>query len=287
MRFWVEVFTRYSQSDVVIHDRRHPARVYDVVRDADRDPELLDRRVAAVVARLAAEHPSALGREHLHLQRGLREAFALSLAGERYYRRIVRAALEAEGLPASLSALPLIESSYRPGARSAAGAVGLWQFTAGTARRYLRIAADVDERCDPVRASAAAARHLRELREALPSWPLALTAYNHGLAGVERGRAALGSDDVVTLVRRYRGPRFGFESRNYYAKFLAARQVVADVGTYFPDLQPGRVLEYRVKRGDTLFGVARRHGVSVPSLRNVNGLRGARILPGQRLLIHL
>jgi membrane-bound lytic murein transglycosylase D len=229
--------------------------------------------------------PAGAGR--LGVQRGMREAFADALVAKRLYHGIVLEALAAEGLPRGLAALPLVESSYHPGATSPAGAAGLWQLMPETGGRYLRVRGGEDERHDPVRASRAAARHLRELREALPSWPLALTAYNRGLAGVERVRRAAGSDDLGALVARYRGPGFGFSARNFYAKFLAARHVAQHRERYFPELAPARMLEYRVKRGDTLAAVARRHGVSAASLRVTNGLRSASLQPGQRILIRL
>jgi membrane-bound lytic murein transglycosylase D len=84
-------------------------------------------------------------------QRGLREAFAQALAAERLYRPIVERALAREGLPRELAALPLVESSYHPGAVSKAGAVGLWQLMPAVARRYLRVGGAGDERRDPVR----------------------------------------------------------------------------------------------------------------------------------------
>jgi membrane-bound lytic murein transglycosylase D len=220
-------------------------------------------------------------------QRGLRESFAQALVSQRLYRPVVEAALRSEGLPTALAALPLVESSYHPWATSPAGAVGLWQMTEDTAGQYLRISAKADERRDPKRASAAAARHLHLLRTRLPSWPLALTAYNNGLRGTQKARAAVGTDDLAVLVARYRGPGFGFASRNYYAKFLAALQVSGEIGRYFPELAPRRMVEYRVKRGDTLYGVARRHGVSAISLQVTNGLRSAALQPGQRILIRL
>jgi membrane-bound lytic murein transglycosylase D len=121
----------------------------------------------------------------------------------------------------------------------------------------------------------------------LPSWPLALTAYNHGLGGVQRARASVASDDLGVLVTRYEGPGFGFASRNFYAEFLAALHVSRNVDTYFPELGRTRVLEVKVKRGDTIAALARRHGVSAASLLSTNGLRSADLQPGQRLLIRL
>jgi membrane-bound lytic murein transglycosylase D len=297
-RFWIDVFTRYSQRDYIIHDRIEPGHVYDVVTTTGAgDEELVAARVRAVVDRLALtdlsgldlsspQVPAVAPADRVRVQRGMREVFGAGLTEQRRFHHIVERALEREGLPIELSVLPLVESSYNPEAVSRAGATGMWQFTATTARRYLRIHGRVDERLDPVRSSHAAARHLRELREALPSWPLALTAYNHGLTGVERARRIVGSDDLGLLVSEYRGPGFGFASRNFYAEFLAARHVVEHVATYFPEQAPNRLIEYRVKRGDTIYALARRHGVTVPNLLALNGRR-SKIQPGQVLLIRL
>jgi membrane-bound lytic murein transglycosylase D len=48
-----------------------------------------------------------------------------------------------------------------------------------------------------------------------------------------------------------------------------------------------RLLHHRVRRGDTLYGIARRHGISLATLRAVNQVRGSRIHPGQNLLVPL
>jgi len=306
VRFWVDMFSRYGSEDYVIHDRQDLGRVYEVVHvDDPSDLARVDERLRAIAERITLRSmwrldvaPHALlpvagtapvnpGLGRLRVQRGLREAFAQGLAAERLYHPLVTQTLADEGVPAALAALPLIESSYHPGAESSAGAVGLWQLTADTARRYLRVGGADDERRDPARATVAAAQHLRELREALPNWPLAITAYNHGLPGVMRARREVGSDDLGVLVHRYHGPSFGFASRNYYAEFLAAREIVQHVGRYFPQLRPGNVIEYRVKEGDCLSTVAQRHGVTIPQLRQTNGLVSAQLQPGQRLLIRL
>ncbi len=303
VQFWVEVFTRYTTADVIIHDRIEPGVVYQVARVGEGAD--VESHVHAVADRLELTSllrpagglllaPDAVrraadpvGEARLRVQRGLRDVFAQALVAKRLYRPIVEQALAREGLPEELSALPLVESSYHPGARSPAGAVGLWQLTRETGQRYLRVDGQVDERRDPARASQAAARHLRALRAALPGWPLALTAYNRGLAGCEQARRAVGSDDLGVVVTRYRGPGFGFAARNFYAQFLAALHVARNADRYFPELAPARMVEYRVKRGDTLYAVARRHGVSLAALRAGNGLRSAALQPGQRILIRL
>jgi membrane-bound lytic murein transglycosylase D len=300
VRLWAATFTQYGRGDVVIHDRVQLGLVYDVIRDvvSPDDPRLQAGIQSAVsrIERSAQQEAFALLQvggtaleplARIRTHRGMREAFAQGLTAERLFRPAVRHALEAEGLPLDLAALPLVESSYHPGSVSGAGAVGLWQLTADVADRYLRIDGKVDERRDPARSSLAAAAHLRELFDQFKSWPLALTAYNHGPTGVERARAAVGSDDLGEIVRRYQGPGFGFASRNFYAEFLAARHVLRHAADYFPDIRPGRLVTYKVKRGDTLERVAKRHGVSIPSLRAANGIRATLIKPGQMLLVRL
>jgi len=285
---------------VVIHDRVQLGLVYDVVRDvASSDDPRVQAAIGAAVARLeraSAPGPLALFQTRapaleplarIRTIRGQRESFEQGLTAERLFRPTVRRALAAEGLPLDLAALPLIESAYHPGMVSSAGAMGLWQLTADVADRWIRIDGKVDERRDPGRASVAAAAYLKDLHAQFGSWPLALTAYNHGPTGIGRARVAVGSDDLGKIVASYDGPGFGFASRNFYASFLAARHVLKHAADYFPSIKPGRVVTYTVKRGDTLELVAKRHGVSIPSLRVANGIRAASIRPGQMLLVRL
>jgi membrane-bound lytic murein transglycosylase D len=301
VRFWLDTFTRWDHDDVVIHDRVEPGMVYDVVHGvADDDDPRVRARVSAVVEWLQLTTQRAARRlfflppsaavdpvTRVRTQRGARDSIAQGIVAERLFHGVVRRALADEGLPPELAALPLVESSYHPGLTSSARAVGLWQLTTDVADRWLRIDGKVDERRDPARASSAAASYLHELYDAFKSWPLALTAYNHGPTGVQRAREGLGTDDLGEIVRRWDGPGFGFASRSFYAEFLAARQVLRGAATYFPDLAAGRMVTYKVKRGDTLERVARQHGVTIPSLRVTNGIRSAMIRPGQVLLVRL
>ena len=183
-----------------------------------------------------------------------------------------------------LAYLPHVESSFNPNAVSGAGAVGLWQLTRPTARKYLTVHGGRDERYDPVRSTEAAAHHLKHAHAVLGNWPLAVTAYNHGVPGVRRAQARAG-DNLDDLLRGYSSAAFGFASKNFYAEFLAAVHVAAHVEEYFPELELKPYLEYRVRRGDSLWTIARRHRVSVRTLMAVNSLHGTTIREGQRLII--
>ena len=108
------------------------------------------------------------------------------------YEPMIRRVFEAEGLPGDLGYLALIESGYSNDAVSRSYAVGMWQFMKGTGRGYgLRIDSWVDERRDPVKATDAAARHLRHLRDRFGSLYLAAAAYNAGAGKVSRGLGKL------------------------------------------------------------------------------------------------
>jgi membrane-bound lytic murein transglycosylase D len=113
-----------------------------------------------------------------------------------------------------------------------------------TGRRFLNIDASRDERLNPLKASRAAARFLRENFQVLGSWPVAITAYNHGQAGMHR--ATLAHGDLPGILAEYQGKSFGFASRNFYAEFLAAYDVEKNWRKHFGDIQRKTPLEFDV-----------------------------------------
>jgi membrane-bound lytic murein transglycosylase D len=141
--------------------------------------------------------------------------------------------------------LPHVESSFNPAAYSKVGAAGLWQFMRSTGRRYLHIDNTVDDRLDPFRSTQAAAQLLAYNYHLLGTWPLALTAYNHGAEGVRRAKETLGTDDIVTIVRNYKGRTFGFASRNFYVSFLAALEIDHNPEKYFGNIEPNHEVKFQ------------------------------------------
>jgi membrane-bound lytic murein transglycosylase D len=129
----------------------------------------------------------------------------------------------------------MTESLFNPKARSRAGAYGAWQFLQGTGKEYLHINRIVDERRDPIVSTDAAARMLRKNLRMLRRWPLALTGYNYGPNGMLRAAKETGTYDLTKILQRWKSKRFKFASRNYYASFLAALEVMTRRARYFPD----------------------------------------------------
>lgn len=136
-----------------------------------------------------------------YFQGPARSRLAVFLARGARYEGMIRRRFEAEGLPGDLGYLALIESGYSNDAVSRAYAVGMWQFMRGTGRGYgLRVDTWVDERRDPVKATDAAARHLRDLRERFGSFYLAAAAYNAGAGKVSRSLGKLEWDTTAQSV---------------------------------------------------------------------------------------
>jgi membrane-bound lytic murein transglycosylase D len=182
-----------------------------------------------------AEFRAAAGR--LRFQLGQSDRFRAGLVRAGAWKPYIYEILDKEGLPRELASLPHVESSFDPTAYSKVGAAGLWQFTRSTGVRYMRIDHIVDERRDPFLATKAAARLLADNYSVVETWPLALTAYNHGLAGMRRAADTLRTTDIETVIARYQSRSFGFASRNFYAAFLAALSIDQDPERYFEHLR--------------------------------------------------
>src|SRR5262245_6665416 len=219
-------------------------RIYDLFRN---DPDPYRFYNAAEDGRVRA-------------QKGIRERFANGFRTSRRYLPEMERIFRDEGLPVELTRLPLIESCFDVEAYSKVGAAGIWQFMPATGRLYMEVNGSVDERRDPIASTRAAARYLSRSYERLGNWPLAITSYNHGPNGMSRAIGDTGSDDIVTIIRYYGGPGFGFSSRNFYAEFLAALEIEKSSETYFgrlPQEAPPATRTVMLDRSIDIFAAAR------------------------------
>ncbi len=155
------------------------------------------------------------GVERAFLQRGLRNASV--------YLPAVKDLVRKKNLPEELAYLPLIESAYSARAFSRAGASGLWQFMASTARLYnLRVDFWVDERRDPFKSTDKALHHLQDLYRYFDDWELALAAYNAGQGAVKNAVRRGNSRDYWELCEKRLLKR---ETREYVPRFIAAAYI--------------------------------------------------------------
>jgi len=266
VQFWRRVYTEISTNQGFVHDDQRLDIVYatvpmnpDVSRRRPSRAEQAASRYAQILTTLAGGKRSNLSKEEarvlalwgegvdnatlraasqrVRIQRGQADKFREGLIRSGAWEGYIEKTLAAAGVPAELVALPHVESSFNPMARSHVGAAGLWQFMASTGRRYMQIDNVVDERLDPYRSSDAAALLMRQNFEVTNSWPLAITAYNHGAGGMRRAIARVGSDAIDRVIREYKSRSFGFASRNFYVAFLAAHDIRSEAESYFGVLE--------------------------------------------------
>jgi len=192
------------------------------------------------------------------------------------YFPMIERIFEEEGVPDELKYLALGESSLNPTARSKAGAVGMWQFMAATARgEGLRVDSWVDERRDPEKATRAAARHLKALHTSYSGrWHLALAGYNCSYRCITRAVQKAGGsiDNPPTYWDIY--PNLPRETREFVPRYIAAALIVSNPGYYgIPVEDLGQELAYDTVYIDGMLSLedaARFAGTDVPSIKNLN-----------------
>lgn len=284
VNFWKSIYTEYTSRQAVLHDSEYPELVYGVVDlpSEDRPGESARKRQRRlnrflkgekdkIVGQLKQLHqlqatPTAIpdtlfplfkkfeaipGRDRfvtaidrLRAQSGQRDRIVQGFVyGGRYFSQMMEI-FEKRGVPKELTRLPLVESAFNLAARSKVGASGVWQFMRSTGEKFMRIDKAVDERNDPITAAWAAADLLRQNYEALGSWPLAITAYNHGREGMARAVRELETTNLAEIIRRYKVRNFGFASSNFYAEFLAILDVERDYRRHFGKLMTDAPIAY-------------------------------------------
>ena len=267
VQFWIRIYSEVSTNGGFIHDARNLGVVYEKIqfapnaspKERQKQVESLRDKYTAALRRIASTsseltpddqrirdmwgpegNPARLllAIEDIRFQLGQSDRFREGLVRSGAWASHIAEVFANQGLPAELAVLPHVESSFNPAAYSKVGAAGLWQFMRSTGRRYMRIDNSIDDRMDPFRSTEAAAQLLAYNYRVLGTWPLALTAYNHGAAGMRRAKDAVGSDDIEKIVRNYKSPSFGFASRNFYVSFLAALEIDRNPDKYFGNLEP-------------------------------------------------
>ena len=263
IQFWTRIYTEVDGRQGLLHDTRDLGVVYEQVEvPRSASPKTRERlieghkekyrgilrklgrgqrsKLSSDEARVLALFPTGVQNETLRsasrrirFQLGQADRFRAGLIRSGAYEDHIQSTLAEMGLPAEIAALPHVESSYTPQAYSRIGAAGLWQFTRSTGRRFMRVDHVVDERLDPYLATVAAARLLEQNHRVTGSWPLAITAYNHGASGMRRAVRKLGTRDIERIVREYRGRTFGFASRNFYVEFIAASRIASSPEQHF------------------------------------------------------
>lgn len=295
VNFWLKVYTEINTRNGFLHDARDLSVIYETVaynqraisnaRNRIRDDLRVlgggkrsdltagQQEILALFSEGVSDQTLRNAASNIRFQLGQSDRFLGGLRRSGAYREHIRQVIEEKGLPQELGILPHVESSFNPGAVSSASAAGMWQFGRATGQRFMRIDHIVDERMDPYIATNAAMSLLEYNYSILGTWPLALTAYNHGAGGMRRAVRETGTTDIETIIANYRGRLFGFASRNFYAQFLAVLQIENDLDRYFSGYTFDSAPEFREVRVDGFVDaqvLADAVGVSMNQLQSDN-----------------
>ena len=209
-----------------------------------------------------------------YFQTRVPKRFRIWLSRSGRYLPMMRAILKEHGLPEDLVYLALIESGFSCQAYSRAHAVGPWQFIRGTGKRYgLTINYWVDERRDPVKATHAAAKYLKDLHEEFGSWYLAAAAYNAGEGKIRRALKRYKADNFwsISQGRRY---YLKSETRQYVPKMIAAAIIAKEPDKYgFTDIKYEEPMVFdvvKVHPGTSLGVAAKLAGIKSRELNDLN-----------------
>lgn len=323
VEFWKKIYAEYSEREIIIHDSEDLTIIYEVIhldslfhgiqvserlqwKKIEKIKDEYKNRLLKLANKIKNLNPHELDEKdkkllqlfgdkidkvrlyraahNIRAQMGLKERFLEGLIRSGLYLDRMRQIFIANGLPEELLILPHVESSFNYQAYSKMGAAGIWQFTRHTGRLFLKINYLVDERLDPIKATEAAAILLRKNYEELGSWPLAITAYNHGLYGMKRAVKKYGRD-LGKIAKYYRSRSFGFASRNFYAEFLAALEVVKNYNKHFgevPFLQPKKFVEIKLPRPIRVKTLLKKLNLSLEQFAELNPALRPPVLQSRR-----
>jgi membrane-bound lytic murein transglycosylase D len=314
--FWEKVYSKYTTNQGIIHDDRNLDIIYEIIELEDpthggsekrnqKKTKWTKNKYKAILSILANGKAPASEEEKkvfsLFGERATQKVFRKAINGIRFqmgqkdrfrqgiihsgaYIEEIKTIFRSHDLPEDLAYLPHVESSFNYKAYSKFGAAGIWQFTHSTGKKYMTIDYAQDDRRDPIRASHAAAAHLKENYQKLGNWPMAVTAYNHGVNGMARAKASSG-DDFEGIISEYKGRSFGFASRNFYAEFLAAREVAKNYQRYFGKLklyERVKTVEVRLPGYASVENVADYYGTDLNTLRKLNPAIREPVFLGQK-----
>ena len=310
--FWEKVYSEYSVKQAVLHDANQILNIYETVPFSPDNPrrnravfeerrayycDLLDKIAQSDVSSNDAKRIWEMcgpglnaedylkAKETMRFQIGLKENYLEGLRRSGRYLDRIRRIFQDEGLPERLIYLPHVESSFNYRAYSFRGAAGMWQFMRYTGRLFMRIDYLIDERLDPIASSIAAAKLLKSNHQRLKTWPLAITAYNHGANGMQRAVENLGTSDLGQIIAEHSGASFKFASKNFYAEFLAASRIAMNHEKYFGKVEFDQPIEFKTVKLDRYYSpetVTKTLGITMAVLEEYNPALRPAVFKGMR-----
>lgn len=284
VHFWVDIYSKYTTDQGVFHNVNSPSEIYGMVdlsainknsvlnnsEKIKRTKKLIENQRAFLMTKYNIKNS-----QNIRLQMGLKNRMekALYLSGQ--YLPMMEKVFKEKNLPIELTRIVFVESSFNIHAQSKVGASGLWQIMPSVGRAEGYVSAYYDKRNHPYYASLLAANILKKNYDSLQSWPLAITAYNHGLTGVRRMSNRVGSNHIQDLIESEDPTKsWGFASQNFYSCFLAVLQVEKNATFLFGEdllqAKPLQVKNIYLKNNITKNEVLKMFDGSHVKLRSLN-----------------
>lgn len=247
VQFWVRIYSHFSTTQGVFHMTHRPEIILAEVDFTDiQDNSVLSSSEKRLrIDKLLNQKRKEIVRKHkismssFRFQSGLKDRMEKAFFESGKYLPMMESIFTSRGLPLELTRIVFVESSFNIKAQSKVGASGLWQIMPFVAKPEGYIQKNFDKRNHPYYATKLAADIFKQNYRSLKSWPLAVTAYNHGLTGVKRMKRKADSHKISDLIESPHNTRsWGFASENFYACFLAVLEVERNAETYFG----GRIL---------------------------------------------
>ncbi len=282
--FWVKIYSYYKTSQGVFHLVDDPSFILgeidlseivenSVLSNAHR-AFLIEKKIKEQRLRLLTKWKISDPKK-IRLQMGLKDRMeqAFFLSGR--YLPMMENIFKKKKLPVELTRIVFVESSFNIFAQSKVGASGLWQIMPAVAKPFGYINQNYDKRNHPAYATELASNILAQNYKALGSWPLAITAYNHGLTGVRRMANRNGTKRIEELIESNdKVQRWGFASQNFYACFLAVLEVEKNALHLFgKNLIQSKKLdykEYELKKSISKNKILRLYNGSLARFRQMN-----------------
>jgi len=203
------------------------------------------------------------------------------MAKAKYYFPMFEQYLDQYDIPLEMKYLAIVESALRPKIKSRVGATGLWQFMYGTGKQFdLKVSSYVDERQDPVKATIAACKYLRQLHTIFGDWDLALAAYNSGPGNVRKAIKRSGGNKNYWNIRPYlpretAGYVPAFYATMYLFEYADKHKVYSEVPEFF-NFQTDTI---QIKRTITFEQISEKINVHKDVLTDLNPAYKLAIIP--------
>ncbi len=302
--FWITIFTKYNDDYTLIHDSEDTDLVYEIVEHKGMEHFQRQKKIQRTIKKTQKELSSIIRKNFKKLnseetallakipetnrnqkslrtlvtsirgQQGMSNRFKDGLVRSTRFLKQIKEILLKYDMPEELAYLPHVESSFNYFATSKVGAAGIWQLMPRTAMAYkLKINKSMDERLDPLKSSEVAIKLLRDNYRIVKSWPLSITAYNHGTKNIRKTILHLKSYDPLLVLDSINKQSFQFASKNFYPSYLAAVEISQNKKLYFPELKDEENHNFQeliIGKRLSISKISKKVGLSIEEIRQFN-----------------